>query len=58
MENHLYKNAFQAMLCYRDEYQFLVIRYGINLQFIGVTFVAKHGNVRHLIRRIILSHVW
>ena len=25
LQNHLYKNAFQAMLCFPDEYQFLII---------------------------------
>ena len=46
------------MLCYPDEYQFLVIWYGIDLLFIGVTFAVKHGNICHLVRWVILGHVW
>ena len=51
------QNAFRAMLCYPDEYQFLEIWYGIDLIFTSVNFVAKHGNICHLVRLIILRHV-
>ena len=50
----LYKNVFKSMLRYRDDCQTLVVWYRIDLPLIGVSFVIKHGNFLHLIKRIIL----